>query len=461
MAGIGFALRKMTQRDDLMGTVQAYGLSALLAAGPWLFTIIAITIITLVGQQVTAWENMLVFRGVITYNFSFSLVFSGPIIIVATRFISDQIFAKDTSRAPGVLICAMGTYAAIATVPGIWYYGFVTDMTPFERVGSITGLYMIGFIWIATLFVSALKDYSTVAWIFFAGMLTAIVACVSLGALYGSGGLIHGFNAGLAVIFFALVARVFAEYPFRILEPFALLGYIKKYWPLAASGLAYNIGIWCDKWMMWIFDPNAEITAGAMRTLPFYDSAMFLAYLITVPGMALFFVSVETEFFEQYRLFYGAFQEHANLKRIRELQDGIASFVAYSLRNMAIFLSCIGVLCVISAAAWFDNLGITFNQIGVYRLGTVGAIFHTLFLFEMVFLSYFDLRSLVLRMNVVFLVGNVGFTALTLIGGFPYYGFGYLLAAATAFFIGLWVVFKNIQKLDYSAFIVSNPSIRR
>ncbi len=39
MAGIGFALRKLTRRDDLIGVIQGYAHSALAATGPWLFTV--------------------------------------------------------------------------------------------------------------------------------------------------------------------------------------------------------------------------------------------------------------------------------------------------------------------------------------------------------------------------------------------------------------------------------------
>jgi uncharacterized membrane protein len=318
MAGIGFALRRMVRRDDLLGVLQAYGLSALLSAGPWLFTIIAIALITVAGQQVTAWEEMLHFRAVITYNFAFSLVLSGPVVLVSTRFISDQIFEKDTTRVPGVLISALGLYIAVAAIPATIFYGVMAEMTAFGRATAIIGLFLIGFIWVASLFVSALKDYGTVAWIFAAGMFTAVLACVGLGALYGGPGLVLGFNLGLAVIFFALMARIFAEYPFRIHRPWDLLGYFRTYWVLAASGFAYNAAIWVDKWLMWWLDPRAEAVAGVLKTLPFYDSAMFLAYMITVPGMALFFVSVETEFFERYRRFYGSFQMHASLAQIRK-----------------------------------------------------------------------------------------------------------------------------------------------
>ena len=42
MAGIGFALRKLARRDDLLGILQGYAHSALVSAGPWVFTVLSL-----------------------------------------------------------------------------------------------------------------------------------------------------------------------------------------------------------------------------------------------------------------------------------------------------------------------------------------------------------------------------------------------------------------------------------
>ena len=52
MAGIGFELRKLLQRDTLAAPVAALGHAAVIAAGPWIFTILALVLIsTLSGVQ--------------------------------------------------------------------------------------------------------------------------------------------------------------------------------------------------------------------------------------------------------------------------------------------------------------------------------------------------------------------------------------------------------------------------
>ena len=460
MAGIGFALRNLAQRNNLSGPIQAYGLSAVLVSGPWLFTIIAIGAIAIIGERFPDWETMLIFRAVITYNFSFSLVFSGPIVMVTTRFLSDQIYAKDVSRAPGMFLCALGLYLVIAVIPASVFYGIKTEMTAFERLGAISGFFLIGFIWIATVFISALKDYKSVAIIFAIGMLAAGIACTLLGPRYGAAGMIHGFNLGMALIFFALTARILTEYPSDIIHPLGLMSRFKPYWMLALSGFTYNAAIWADKWLMWFLDPEADVVSGALFTLPFYDSAMFMAYLITIPANALFFVSVETEFFEGCQRFYDSFTAHATLKKIKEYEQTVTDFVYISLYKMTIFIGCLAILVVFSASEWFGNLGISYQQIGVYRLGAIGAVLHVLFLFVLVFLSYFDQRRVVVMLNTLFLIANVSLTFASLQLGIRYYGLGYTSATALCFFVGFGFLAHRLKWLTYQSFVANNPSVR-
>ena len=76
MAGIGFDLRRLTQRDDLMGVVQGYLHSALVSSGPWLFTVLSIAAINMFSGSWASLSELADFRIAIIYSFSFSLVLS-------------------------------------------------------------------------------------------------------------------------------------------------------------------------------------------------------------------------------------------------------------------------------------------------------------------------------------------------------------------------------------------------
>src|SRR5580658_1324703 len=115
MAGIGFELRKLLARDDLIGIAEGYGHAAIATSGPWLFTILALGAILFLGAPNAPPSELAVFRLIIVYNFSFSLVLTAPVGIVMTRYLADSIYAKDVEQAPAALLGGLLiTYAAAA-----------------------------------------------------------------------------------------------------------------------------------------------------------------------------------------------------------------------------------------------------------------------------------------------------------------------------------------------------------
>jgi uncharacterized membrane protein len=53
MAGIGFTLRDLLRRDDLLGAMRGYGHSAVVACAPWLFTALTLAGLTVLGPKFT------------------------------------------------------------------------------------------------------------------------------------------------------------------------------------------------------------------------------------------------------------------------------------------------------------------------------------------------------------------------------------------------------------------------
>jgi len=92
MAGVGFILRKLSKQDNLIGSFQAYLFSALIATGPWLFTIFSLSMITLFAEKFVSIDVLNEFRRIIVYNFAFSLVITSPVFMIVTRYLADSIY---------------------------------------------------------------------------------------------------------------------------------------------------------------------------------------------------------------------------------------------------------------------------------------------------------------------------------------------------------------------------------
>ncbi|MGE0253400.1 MAG: exopolysaccharide Pel transporter PelG [Alphaproteobacteria bacterium] len=460
MAGIGFALRRLTRRDDLLGAVQGYAYSAMIAAGPWLLTIFAIAAVSMLATPAIGLANVATFRVILIYNFGFSLVIAGPIVLAGTRFLADAIFDRSVDTAPGMLFTSLTLIGGLSAPFVVVFYGFVADLTMEVRLAAMINYFVIAGIWVVAIFLSALKDYATFVGIFLLGTLAAAVGGAVLAVYLGTAGLLLGFTAGLGLIMFTMIARILAEYPYMPVRPFAVFAHARRYWELPVSGFVYNLGIWADKWVMWLA-PQHEIIAGAMVTYPDYDGAMFLAYLTIVPAMALFTVSTETRFFEAYQTFYRAIGRHANWREIRENHRAITHAINDSARNLLLLQGAISFVAILLAPDIVSALAGNYVQVGIYRLGVLGAFFHVMFLFATILISYFDLRRLMLELQIVFLVSNIVLTVASLLAGFPWYGYGYFAATLLSFTLSVLVLGRVAQRLPYLAFVRHNPGIAR
>ena len=458
MAGIGFEIRRLLRRDDLMGVLQGYTHSAMTATGPWLLTILMLTGVVFLGGPHLQADDLAEFRLIIVYNFGFSLVLAGPIVMVATRYLADAIYVKQVDDAPSMLVSYLLLLLMVTAAVIIPLYAFYLDIDRGLAVLSIINCLIIGAIWLIGAFLSALKDYAAITRAFVAGTVCSLGSAFLLARTSSTTVMMAGFTGGQAVILFALIARVLVEYPYPIVNPFRHARYFRKYWTLALSGLVYNVGIWIDKWIMWTA-PQHETLPSGMISYQNYDSAMFLAYLTIVPSLAAFVMTVETDFYEYYLAYFKSIQHHANFEQIDRAHGEIVRSTLGGARTFVVLQGSICLATIAMSPKLFSVFHVNFAQIGMFRIGVLGAFFHVLFLGLSIVLSYFDLRMATLRLQLLFLVTNGLLTCVTLKAGFPYYGYGYFLAALITFAAAFLTAAYYLNRLPYQTFVVSNSSV--
>jgi uncharacterized membrane protein len=397
-------------------------------------------------------DGITTFRVIITYNFAFSLVLTGPIVRLVTRCLADQIYDRNVEDAPGMLMGAILLSFCIQAPIVLLFYFFAIDLPIPVKVHAIVNYFLVSGLWIVGVFLSALKAYTAVTLTFAIGLFISF-ALSYFGAQTGSiDGMLMGFNAGIAVIFFVLIGRTFAEYPYPLKRMFGWTRKARVYWSIALSGLIYNLAIWVDKWVMW-FAPEREVLSNGFIYYGVYDGAMFLAFLSIVPSMAIFMLNLETRFYERYVQFYRDIENHVTLERIEQNHRTLLNELLGGIRNLIVFQATVSLLCIIFATDIFDALGFNYLQLGIFRFGLLGSFFHTLFLVLTVVLSYFDLRKQVLFVNLVLMFTSLVFTWLSIGQGFAYYGFGYFSAALFSFLVAALITFRELNRVPYNTFI--------
>ncbi len=459
MAGIGFELKRLTNQDNLIGIFRAYTHATVVSAGPWLCTVLALAFMYPLGAGEAALEQMNNFQIIVVYNFVASLIISAPVFMVVTRYLADCIHRKDLTSTPTLVIISIALVYLLLLPFAVYYYFYYVEMDIVLRLNAVANLYLVSLIWILGVYVTALKDYKSVTLAFVVGMTIAVVISQFSPLSWGSNGTMTGFNIGLAWIGFSLLGRIFVEYPYKMVGKVNLAPYFSKYWDLAVGGILYNISIWIDKCVMWIFAPEAVTLPNKMTYYPHYDSAMFLAYLTVIPTMAIFIFSIETSFFLKYQKFYHDILTHKNLAKIIENQKKIVDVLIRSARNFFIVQGVCTVAVILAASRIFSWFEIPFLEIGMFRIGVLASFFHIFALFEMVILAYFDCRKKMLAIQAIFLLSNGIFTYITIESGFSYYGFGYFFASLLTAAISSIVLYNHLRQLPYHAFITSNSSV--
>ena len=460
MAGIGFTLRRLMDKDDLLGLVQAHLHSAMVTAGPWLITILAIGTISIYGAQDHSFRYFLDFHVILIYNFAFSLIFASPFSAIATRHLADAIFRKNVTGSIGMMISSFVMLMMIQLPLVAWFYFGYVQLPLSLKLLAFSNYFLVGAIWMISAFLTALKDYNVITRAFLIGMVIGVLVALWLKPDYRDAGMLLGFNIGVGIILFILLAQVFSEYNYRVVEPFDVFIYFRRYWDVALGGLFYAMAIWIDKLVM-AFAPEATVLQSKMVIYFEYGNAMFLAYLTIIPAMAVFLLSVETDFFEKYHRFYHEILNHAPHKRILQNQKTIKESLLSGARNIIVLQGVICFMAIVLAHKVLGLMGIRFIHIGMYRFGVLGAFFHVLVLFITILFNYFDSRREAMWIQFLFMVTTGLFTLVSMKAGMEYYGYGYFISALVTFLISSVMLIRYVEKLPFHAFVTTNHAIRR
>jgi uncharacterized membrane protein len=316
----------------------------------------------------------------------------------------------------------------------------------------------VGMLWVSLAFCGAVRDYRGVTASFIIGLLIAV--SVTVGAAWlglGTPALVLSFCVGLSVIFFGLTSRVLGTFPqpvTQLLEPFWML--IAGMWHnrvLALGALLATSAIWIDKWIMWAGPAGARTQNGLFHA-PTYDSAMFIAYLAIIPALASFVTTLETTFFDTYRKYYGSIANHGTLAQIRKNAGELGHETTRALTRITLLQATLCAIVVLLAPLIVEATGLHFEQIGILRMGAIGAIFQFLFLACSSLLLFFarDLRYLYLQL--LFFLTQAGFTLYTIALGVDYYGFGYLVSCVICGVFSFYWLECTVQDIEFLTFMV-------
>lgn len=453
MAGIGFELRKYLDEDSFTGTFKAYGFSGLISAGPWVLSILGVMLIGIVAiSQKVGGRDVEQFTTSVTWMMGTSLILSGILQLVFTRYIADRLFEGRPHLINPNLFGAMLVTTLVSGLLGLAVLvAFFDESLSYEAL-MLGNFVTLNNVWIVVIFVAGLKKFKLVLYSFAAGYSTTVLLSILL-IPYGINGLLGGLLAGHAVLLFTMFAVVIPEHPvtntvradfFRRKQIFPVLIFV---------GLFYNFGIWIDKFMFWYFPGTSEAVIGPLRASLIYDLPIFLAYLSIIPGMAVFLLRIETDFAEAYDGFFNAVRGNANLQEIETLGNEMILAVREGIFQI-IKVQGITVLILYMLGpkiiAW---LGISDKFIHLYYIDLVGVAAQVLMLAVLNVLFYLDRLSDAFWLTLTLLLSNGAFTWISLQMGPQYYGYGFGLSMTITAFVGIFLLSSELENIEFRTFM--------
>jgi polysaccharide biosynthesis protein PelG len=459
MAGIALTIRDLQNEDDLLAPVAALANAAVIAAGPWIYTALAIAAINEAAGNTGSEDRHATFAITLSWIFSLSLVSCTPVMLIGMRVLADELYLNRLQEVRTLFALTTVAGGVVSLTAASTVFLIFVDVSLKVGLIVIAGAQLAGMLWIALAFCGAAREYLWVSMAFAIGLVTGVVlAVVAVRLELGGDYMIIGFLVGLLIVFLILSVRLIVLFPTAPNGMGAslamLLMRVRREPILAFGAFASGVGVWVDKWILWnstygSLDPNR------LPHAPLYDTPMFVASLTVVPALALFVTALQTTFISSYRTYTSAIDSHGTLRSIEYHAEQFSRTTLKTLVTIIVTQAAVCVVVVLAAPAIIESTGLLFVQMGILRQGTIGALFQYMFISSSAILVFLNATRLYAVLQFVFATAIAATAFVSLNLSVEYLAVGYMLtcmlAGIASFALLVWV----LRNVSYRTFIGS------
>jgi uncharacterized membrane protein len=302
-------------------------------------------------------------------------------------------------------------------------------------------------------FLSSLRDYVKVVAIYFFGFILSFFIAMIAGKYWHTEGYLSGFTAGQVVIVLFLVRRIKSEFTWGEDSIFEFTRYFNKYPQLALAAFLYNLGYWLDKLIVWYSPEGIKMEAVFLAHYP-YDTSSFLAALTIIPAMSVFFLQVETDFYEGLRKYINTILNEGTYQEIEDKRIFLISALKEKLLHITEIQFFITIIIFLIAPYIIRFLHFNADDVvPVFRILIVAAFFQILFLVLVVLHWYLELLTDSLVCISIFTMLNGILSYLFIWHSSFTSGTGYLIAIIISTVIIFLNLMYKMKHLNYLTFL--------
>lgn len=452
MAGIGFRLQKLLVEEIYLSVFQGFFCALVITSGPWLIMVISLAVLSVFTGFILSPENRLLFNILLVHISVITIITTGSLQLFFTRVFSDKMYTKERDELPNVIMTNLTMTMAILLILVLPFFLMPTTFPPNitfpVKILTFCLVFTLNIIWVLMNYISASDEFLGFIKHYIVGSVLSVGLGGGLGYFFDFSGFFFGFFMGqayIACVLFYLIIKVFG-FPSRL--HFTLISKTPEYRILLFSGFFLYMGMWVDKFIYWYGSSGRSLTP-VFYYNPGYNDIFFVAFLLTTPIMAIFFISMETSFYKSYYAYHETHLATATLEKLNECCEDVKRTVKSSLLNLVQIQGMIIVLGVIFSKKILGVLGLSLCLSGLFNVILVGVFFHMLTLIVCILLFYFDLRRETMIIYLSFFCLNGLLTLLFIYAGEAYSGFGYLISSILVFVYSLWKLRVNLGKLNF------------
>lgn len=436
MAGVGFELKQLYEKEGLFASFRANGYSAIVCVGPLMLGILLQLGILLecihFGRALHDRELIICMN---TYSLLSSLLLTSAFSMIVTRFLADMLFANHPET---ILPSFFGVNTLTLLLGGLLYGLFLSISGTSFLQNILVWYYFMELIvcWNAQSYLSAVKEYQGILISYL--LATFLALALAAGLLYlGTEtveGILISLSAGYGIMLLYDFALIYRRFPSSRISPFMFLRWIDKHKKLALVGLLLTVGMFSHLLIIWQ-SPLQVIVTGLWMGAPFYDVPALLAFLTILITTVSFVVSVEVRFYPKYRKYFSLINDKGTIGDILRVEGEMLQVLRSELWFTALKQLFVTAACISLGEFFLNYLPLGFNDLmhGYFRTLCVGYGIYAVANTMLLVLLYFTDYAGALRAAALFAVCTTTFTIVSLAFDAKYYGFGFLLGSAVFF----------------------------
>lgn len=460
MAGIGFSLRKMMKEDDNYGTkVRAWFHTSIVAAGPWIISIITINMLMIFSRQwnVPYAERELLIAAVI-YSTLFSQILSAPFQMLITRYIADRIYTSEYAYIKPSF-WGLSLFMLVISL-GLAILFYRSSGLPAEFVYVASALFvLLTILWILMVYLSTMRNFKLIT---FSNLLGAVITFgvivfftrnpIQFPEMQGATNLLLSYLIGMFIVFLFLLVVLMSELGEDNGKIFHFIRYfhaVPSLWPI---GLLYTASLWVDNIVMW-FSPISIQLYGVYRYAPFYDVASFYAYIVILPSIMMFIVLIETDFYVKCREFYLAVIENAPLSELKAFASRMRKSLFQDVLRTFELQLFVSLLAIALSPTFFPMLNVPEASRRIFVIYSLGSLCNAFILIFLQVLLYIGERNRAMFLMAAFFFSNLVFSIISMNMGESFYGAGFFLSAFLTMIGGALLSYDSYNRVIKHTFM--------